>query len=260
MLRLLTVAALILAVTACKRESPRPPAAMVAPAPAAPPAAAPSALHGKILEKIDVSQYSYLKLATASGDTWAAVEKNDRKLGDEVSVSNPFPMQNFESKELGRKFDLVYFGSLSSGETPPSAPAMPASGGAAPASPATMAAQHQAAAGGPADVKVEKVAKASGSDARTVAEIWAQRLALKGKSVTVRGQVVKSTAVMGRNFIHLRDGSGSVDKKDNDVTVTTKDPAAVGDIVTAQGQIITDKDFGAGYSYPVLIEDAKLSK
>ncbi|HTT71091.1 MAG TPA: nucleotide-binding protein [Anaeromyxobacteraceae bacterium] len=266
MSRLLTVAVLVLAVTACKRESPRPVMTATAPVPAAAPAAAPGApaaqvMRGKILEKIDVSQYSYLKLATASGDAWAAVEKNDHKVGEEVAVSNPFPMQNFESKELNRKFDLVYFGSLGGGAPAPAqAPAMPAPGGEAPPSPAAMAAQHQAAANGPADVKVDKVAKAAGPDARTVEEIWAQRLKLKGKSVSVRGQVVKFTAVMGRNFIHLRDGSGSADKKDNDVTVTTKDPAAVGDVVTAQGQIITDKDFGAGYTYPVLVEDAKLSK
>jgi hypothetical protein len=268
MFRLLTVSVLVFAVAACKREGARPPVSAAAPvaAPGAP--AGGQVMRGKILEKVDVSQYSYLKLATASGDTWAAVEKNDHKVGDEVAVANPFPMQNFESKELNRKFDVVYFGSLGGAAgaagTAPAAPAMPAPGAAPGAegapSPAAMAAQHQAAANGPTDVKVDKVAKATGADARTVQEVWAQRMKLKGKSVTVRGQVVKSTNVMGRNFLHLRDGSGTADAKDNDVTVTTKDAAAVGDVVTAQGLITTDKDFGAGYTYPVLIEDAKVTK
>jgi aspartyl/asparaginyl-tRNA synthetase len=117
-----------------------------------------------------------------------------------------------------------------------------------------------AATGGPSDIKVEKVAKATGADARTVEEIWTQREKLKGKPVAVRGQVVKFTPVMGKNFLHLRDGSGTADKKTNDLTITTADNVAVGDVVTAKGVIVVDKDFGSGYAYPVMIDDAKVSK
>jgi hypothetical protein len=279
--RLLTLAVLV-ALAACKKpESPQRPAASP-PVPAASGTAAPSgataagetaagakALRGKILEKIDVSQYSYLKLATASGETWAAVQRTDRKVGDEVGVGNAFPMRGFESKELNRKFDVVYFGTLAGpgGEVAPMPPAMGgepgggqmAGGGSAP-TPANMAAQHQAVASGPADVKVEKIARAAGTDARTVQEIWSQRQKLKGKPVLVRGQVVKFTPVMGKNFLHLRDGSGDAGNKDNDVTVTTADSAAVGDVVTARGTVAIDRDFGSGYAYPVMIEDAKVSK
>ncbi len=137
---------------------------------------------------------------------------------------------------------------------------MPANmGGPGGAPPAEMAAQHKAVATGP-DVKVQKVAKATGADGRTVEEIWAQREKLKGKPVAVRGQVVKFTPVMGKNFLHLRDGTGSADTNNNDVTVTTGDSAAVGDVVTAKGTVIVDKDFGAGYAYPVLVDDAKVTK
>ena len=280
MRRLAVLAVTTLALVGCKKpEAPSAPAAQ-APAGAAP-GAQPAAqvMRGKVLEKIDVSQYSYLKLKTASGDVWAAVERTDKKVGDEVGVGNAFPMQNFESKELNRKFDVVYFGSLAGadGKVAAMPPAMgggatgggamgggmPAGGGEAggPSNPAQMAAQHQAAAtGGPADIKVEKVAKASGSDARTVEEVWTLREKLKGKPVAVRGQVVKFTPVMGKNFLHVRDGSGSADKKTNDVTVTTADNVAVGDVVVVKGTIAVDKDFGSGYAYPVMIEDAKVSK
>jgi hypothetical protein len=64
---------------------------------------------------------------------------------------------------------------------------------------------------------------------------------------------------MGKNWVHLRDGSGTAGK-DNDITVTTGDRVAVGDVVTAKGTVRVDKDFGAGYAYPVIVEDAKLSK
>ena len=287
MRRFAVLALTTLAVVACKKpEAPPAPAAEQAAPPGAQPAAA-QVMRGKVLEKIDVSQYSYLKLKTASGDVWAAVERTDKKVGDEVGVGNAFPMQNFESKELNRKFDVVYFGSLASadgkvaamppamggGAPPPGMGAPPPGGmgapppgmgappGEGPPNPAQMAAQHQAAAtGGPADIKVEKVAKATGSDARTVEEVWTMRDKLKGKAVALRGQVVKFTPVMGKNFLHVRDGSGSADKKTNDVPVTSPDNVAVGDVVTIKGTIAVDKDFGSGYAYPVMIEDAKVTK
>jgi hypothetical protein len=272
-MRRFAVAVVVLAVVACKKPEapPRPTNAPTAPAAAAPAASQgnPQILRGKVLEKVDVSQYSYLKLATASGEAWAAVQKTDKKVGDEVGVANAFPMQGFESKELNRKFDVVYFGTLAGpgGEVAAMPPAMGGGMGAmgggeagGPPNPAQMAAQHQAVSTGPSDVKVEKVSKATGADARTVEEIWGQREKLKGKPVTVRGQVVKFTPVMGKNFLHLRDGSGNAEKKNNDVTVTTADSVAVGDVVTAKGVIVVDKDFGSGYAYPVMIEDAKVAK
>jgi hypothetical protein len=82
---------------------------------------------------------------------------------------------------------------------------------------------------------------------------------LRDKTVLVRGKVVKYNAgIMGKNWIHLRDGTGSVEKETNDVLVTTTGSAKLGDIVTAKGVVHTDKDFGAGYAYKVLVEDATL--
>src|SRR5918912_1464472 len=185
MRRVVTVAVAVLAVVACKKPESQPKAAVGAPAAAAPGApGGAQVLRGKVLEKVDVSQYSYLKLATASGETWAAVQRTDKKVGDEVGVANAFPMQNFDSKELNRKFDVVYFGSIAGagGEAAaaPGAMAAPAgmgapAGGEGAPNPAAMAAQHQAAATGPTDLKVQKVSKASGADGRTVEEVWSQK-------------------------------------------------------------------------------------
>jgi hypothetical protein len=63
---------------------------------------------------------------------------------------------------------------------------------------------------------------------------------------------------MGKNWIHLRDGSGSAADSSNDVLVTTDASAKIGDVVTVSGVVHTNKDFGAGYSYKVLIEEATL--
>ena len=122
-----------------------------------------------------------------------------------------------------------------------------------------MAMQHAAAAQGAAD-PVKLVAKAKGPTARTVAELWSERTALKDKPVVVRGQVVKyNPGILGRNWVHLRDGTGSQEAHDNDVTVTTADAAQVGQVVTAKGVVHLDRDIGSGYVYPVLVEDAKVA-
>jgi hypothetical protein len=113
----------------------------------------------------------------------------------------------------------------------------------------------------PADVGDVKVAKAAGPDARTVAEVNAQSAALKGKNVAVHGKVVKFTAaVMGKNWVHVRDGTGTAADGSDDVTVTTMDEAKVGDVVLVRGVVQTDRDLGSGYKYKVLIEDATLRK
>ena len=77
----------------------------------------------------------------------------------------------------------------------------------------------------------------------------------------MRGQVVKSNGgIMGKNWLHVQDGSGTQDAANFDLTVTTGDEAKVGDVVVVHGTVQVDKDFGAGYSYPVLVEDAKVTK
>ena len=105
------------------------------------------------------------------------------------------------------------------------------------------------------------MAKATGPDARTVAEIVSGRVALKDKPVVVRGKVVKFTPeVMGKNWIHVRDGTGSAADGTNDVLVTSKDTAKIGDVVLVKGVVHTDRDLGSGYSYKVLVEEASLQK
>lgn len=92
-----------------------------------------------------------------------------------------------------------------------------------------------------------------------VADIFAKKDQLKGKKITVKGEVVKYNAgIMGKNWIHIQDGSGKAGT--NDITATTNDSAAKGDKVTVTGTLVTDKDFGAGYKYDVIIEDATISK
>ncbi|MGZ8463572.1 MAG: hypothetical protein ACXWWT_12120 [Candidatus Deferrimicrobiaceae bacterium] len=109
----------------------------------------------------------------------------------------------------------------------------------------------------PATSKPVKVEKAKGADAYTVSETYEKAGKLDKKTVSVRGKVVKiSKGIMGKNWVHLRDGSGDAGKGTNNLVVTSQDVPNVGDVVTAKGTLYKDKDFGAGYLYKVIVEEA----
>lgn len=109
----------------------------------------------------------------------------------------------------------------------------------------------------PASSTPIKVEKAKGADACTVSETYEKAGKLDRKTVVVRGKVVKvSKGIMGKNWVHLRDGSGDPEKGTNNLVVTTQDVPKVGDVVTAKGTLHKDKDFGSGYKYQVIIEEA----
>ncbi len=219
--------------------------------PAAATAAAPG-LSGKVLERIDAAPYCYLRLQTAKGEAWAAVPEAKIEKGAEVTVANPMLMSNFESKTLNRTFPEIFFGTLA-----PAGAAPAAAGAQAPA----MGAQAAPGTPVPEPVLIGKVDKAPGADAHTVAETWAQKGSLKDKSISIRGKVVKyNPNVMGKNWIHLQDGSGDPSKRTHDITITSMDAVAKGDVVTAKGVLRLDKDFGAGYTYALIVEDAKVVK
>ncbi len=102
---------------------------------------------------------------------------------------------------------------------------------------------------GAADATVKKVAAA-----------YKEKAALAGKKITVEGKVVKvNNGIMGRNFVHVQDGTGDAKESTNNLVVTSKQTAAVGDKVSITGVVVLDRDFGSGYSYPLLIEDATVT-
>lgn len=220
---------------------------------------------------MDAAGYTYLRLRGARGEIWVAVSQAKVAKGEIVTVAAQMTMKDFESQSLNRKFDVIVFGTLvgPAGTAPAGAPnAMPpagmppghpvASGGSMPAMPGMGGMTGGASKIEPGEIKV---AKAEGTTGRTVEEIWVTHTALKDKQVMVRGKVVKFLPeIMGKNWIHLQDGTGTADARTNDITITTTDKAVAGDIVIVTGTIRTDVNLGAGYSYPVMIEDAKLKK
>ena len=217
--------------------------------------AAPENLTGTVIERMDSGGYTYLLLKTASGEKkWAAVTKASVKKGDTATVVGAMDMKNFESPTLKRKFDHIAFGTLGGGAAAAANP----HGGAM-----KIGAQGgMPAHGGRAEVSGPiKVAKAAGPDGRAIAEVYAQKAALKGKDVVVAGKIVKYNAgILDRNWAHLRDGSGKSNDGSDDLTVMPKDAAAVGQVVTVRGRVFLNKDLGGMYKFPVILEDAVLIK
>lgn len=211
-------------------------------------------LRGRVVQTVDAAGYTYVLLDRGGGaQLWVAMPAAKVSIGDNVSIIPGVEMRNFTSNTLKRTFDRIIF---SSGMASSAAAANEAAGHMQ-----LSEAQFGGRPHGQMDKKDVHVVKAEGPNGYTIAEIYAKRTALSGSAVAVKGSVVKvSTGIMGKNWIHIQDGSGAQDKGDFDLTVTSQDLPKVGDVVVARGKLTADKDFGAGYRYQAIIEDASIKK
>ncbi len=202
---------------------------------------------GVVLATTNASRYTYVQLDTGKETLWAAGPVFEVKVGDRVSVEGGMLAKNFKSKVLNRTFAELYLaGSITQAGSPG---AVLAGGGMKLPSGHPVITGKEAAAVEALPV----IQKPEGG--KTVAEIWAGKAALAGTTVVVRGKVVKATSkIMGLNWLHLRDGTGA--EGQNDLTVTTKNEVRAGDVITVSGTLNTNKDFGSGYQYDVIMEEA----
>ncbi len=230
-----------------------------------------SGLPGVVIEAHHAGGYTYVKVRTGSGDLWAATALAKVKAGDNVVVPRGNKMVNFQSKALGRTFEQIFFvdhlkGAEAVNGAPSSAPS------SAPASAPASATGEEAAGVNPHDekavspgagvpnpqVEVDGLSKPEGG--QTIEEIFAGRAALSGKVVKLRGRVVKvNNQIMGRNWIHIQDGTGQSQSGTHDLTVTTAAEVSVGSTALVEGTLVLNKDFGAGYKFALIIEDAKVT-
>lgn len=206
---------------------------------------------GTVAETMNSGGYTYARLqAAGKEDVWIAGNEFPVKTGEPLTAALGMPMENFESKTLKRTFPRIYFVASAARDGQPLA-TQSAQGAALP-----MMTSHAPSAAAAATT-VEPIAPAP--DGTSIADVWAKRTMLAGKEITVRGKVVKvNTGILDRNWIHLQDGSGSAADGTNDLTVTTDADVKVGDIVTVTGVLAVGKDFGSGYAYDAILENAKL--
>jgi len=269
---IIAIALITVPLIACSQNEPAQPTAKAATpavktaaaAPAETPAVAeaPAAAHGvsgTVVETMDAAGYTYVYVDNGKEKVWAAAPAFAVKVGDEVMVPEGMAMHNYHSQSMNRDFDVVYFveAVLNASNPTDGASAM---GGAPASGNMQMPKGHPAVSGSeaPQGVDLSNIEKAA--NGLTIIEIYTGKADLSGKTVTLRGKVVKySPQIMGVNWIHLQDGSGDQKAGTHDLTVTSQAEVNVGDTVIVSGPLTLDKDFGYGYKYDLIMENADVT-
>jgi len=196
----------------------------------------------EVSEVIQANNYTYLKVKENIAERWVAVTKQEINVGDVFYYDKALQMNNFKSKDLDRTFDEIYFVSQIS-KTPMGQKTL---GGGMPAHSGKVETQ-----------KLSTVTLKKAKGEITIADVFEKRTELIAKEFEIRGIVVKvNKQVMDKNWIHIQDGTEFKDKFD--LTITSQDLPDMGDEVTFMGKISVNKDFGSGYKYDVIMEDAVL--
>ncbi|MCF7956215.1 MAG: hypothetical protein K9M75_10460 [Phycisphaerae bacterium] len=186
-----------------------------------------------VTEVLDTESYMYLKADENGTELWMAIQKMPIKVGDTISFENPLVMNNFHSKQLNKTFETILFVSVVKKLS---------DGGSTVYSPSP-----------PANKTVEPIKVEPAEGGLTIGELFSNRKSYSDKVVRIKGKVTKfNAAIMGKNWVHLQDGTGVAGT--NDLLVTTQETVNVGDVVEFEGTIALDKDFGSGYSYELLME------
>ncbi|MCJ7579980.1 MAG: hypothetical protein MUP98_05530 [Candidatus Aminicenantes bacterium] len=171
-------------------------------------------------------------------------------VGDIIKFSQGMTMKDFYSKTLERTFDVILFVNQVQIEGKSGTTAQEKSMG--------LSDVHSDRKMNPVTVpSVEPGSVKRAKDGYTVEECFDQKDTLVGKTVRIRGRVVKFTAkILGRNFFHIKDGTRV--EGSNDLTVTTKEVVDIGDMVLVSGILSLERNFGMGFIFPVILEDAEV--
>jgi len=194
-----------------------------------------------VIEVIQTSNYTYLQVEENDNKFWIAVESREAKSGDVLYYSKAGEMKNFTSKELGRTFPSIFFVEDPSTElvTPGAPPSL-----------------KNLSTGRAKVTRQEGISIETPKGCITISDLYKNQDKFAGQTVNIRGVVVKySKQIMNKNWIHIQDGTEYSGKYD--LTVTSLDSVQVGNTVTFKGTIYLNKDFGAGYKYDVIMEEAK---
>ncbi len=233
---------------------------------------------GTIKETMDAAGYTYMNLDTEQGSVWVAIPQSSVVQGESISVREGMVMTDFHSNSFDRTFESIVFspGVVGAGPASPHGMATKKKNGQADSFAAAVEAERgSTGAGAAAPIQPQQgsagsmgaiapysetmVEKADGENSYTVGEIFERAKELDGQKVRIRGQVVKYNAnIMGRNWLHLQDGSGDPMQNTHDLVITTSDDLSSPKVITVEGVVAADKDFGAGYTYVVIVEDSTI--
>lgn len=207
-------------------------------------------LVGSVAETMNSAGYTYILLQRKTDMVWVAIPESKVSVGEDVVLAAGFEMIEYKSPTLNRTFDSILFSE-----------GLISQGGSAPEGAKPQKKTLGSSGARPSAHKDIKVDKAEGANSYTVSELFAKRKELDNKDIILKGEVVKVTPrIMNKNWLHIQDGTGSPEKGDNDMVVTTMDLPSVGDTVTIKGVLFSDKDFGSGYKYNAIVEFGQVSK
>jgi hypothetical protein len=207
-------------------------------------------ISGTVTETMNTAGYTYVKVDTGTEEVWVAAPEFEVEVGDPVIVGQSMPMPNYHSNTLNRDFELVYF----AGSVAVAGDDMPLSEASAHAAHAEGGEPHSKPAPAQVDVDFSTLEPLEGG--KTLAEVFANGDSLAGEEISIRAKVVKfSPNIMKTNWIHIQDGS----EGNPDLTVTSESSVGVGDTVVVKGILEQDQDFGYGYKYDLIIQNAEVS-
>ncbi len=205
----------------------------------------------EVVESLNGGGYTFIKGNENGNEFWIAVREMDVNVGEVYYFTGSMVMNNFESKSLNRTFETILFVDKVS-KTPPSEVAMSNSSGIPAMSGSGNEMGTPKVEANP-DIKITPLA-----DGYSIAAVNKDKSSLAGKTVKVKGVVTKYNAtIMNRNWIHIQDGTSFGESID--ITVTSDQETKVGDTIIIEGTVAVDKDFGAGYFYDVIVENAKIT-
>ena len=202
-----------------------------------------SSVHkAKVKEVIQGASYTFLLVTENNEDYWMAVDITDPEVEDVIYYENALLMNNFKSKELNRVFEKILFVQNIS-DSPQISKVVQRD---------SLDLKKQKG-----DVLIEEVNVDPAAGGITIGELYKNRTNYANKKVLIRGQVVKiNKNIMDRNWVHLKDGTSNDGKSDLTFTMLTE--VKVGDTVTLEGTVAIDKEYGAGYVYPLIVENSIL--
>ena len=186
------------------------------------------------------SGYTYVLVQESNREFWLAVSKIDVKVGEKLYFTEAMEMKDFESKELDKVFDRIYFVDQISKE---------------PIDAEKMKAEMISKKREGINKLLDSIQISPAAGGHSIGDLYENAEKFNKQTVKVRGQVVKvNMDIMDRNWVHLMDGTKGENR--SDLTFTTMDVVQVGDTVTFEGTLAIDREFGAGYVYPLIVEDA----
>lgn len=190
-----------------------------------------------INEILDTEKYSYLNVSEDGEKYWIAIPRKEVQVGSTYFYKGGLLKKNFESKEYNRVFETIYLVSE----------VIPHPTNSVSSEPNDIPPKDK--------ISGEAVSVELAEGSVKLSELFFDPKKFEGKLIQVTGKCVKvNQMIMGRNWIHIQDGSG----QDLDLTITTTENVNVDAIVTFKGTIALNKDFGAGYKYDVIMEMASL--